>query len=277
MRAALLFLVGACASAPAKQPEAPAPAPVEKKVPALAFEPATVQPGVDGDAWAGIRFDGGRPTIKRVIKLGPAAKAGLQAGDVVTQLDNIHATGASELVTYIRAHHVGDTLVFVVDRGGTTKTIDVQIALKPPIEDLFAAELTGNPAPDFAAQHASGPHATSLADLKGQVVLVEFWATWCGPCTVAQPYLDKWQTTYGPKGLRVVAITNESVPTVTDYLTTHWFSYSIGIDADGEISANYMVPGTPTLVVIDRSGIVRRVHVGADEVWTLESMIQQLL
>jgi thiol-disulfide isomerase/thioredoxin len=242
----------------------------------LAYDPARPPPP-GSEPWAGIRFDGGRTTIKRIIKLSPAEKAGLQAGDVVTQLDGIHATGARELVTYIRAHHPGDTLSFVVDRAGTSKTFDVQIALRPPIEDLVAAELTGNPAPAFAAQRASGPHSTSLADLKGQVVLIEFWATWCGPCTIAQPYLDKWQATYGPKGLRVVAITNESVATVTEYLATHWFSYSIGIDADGEISASYMVPGTPTLVVIDRSGIVRRVHVGAGEVWTLESMIQQLL
>ena len=127
------------------------------------------------------------------------------------------------------------------------------------------------------AQQVAGTYSTKLADLRGQVVIVDFWATWCRPCAVTMPYLDKWQQLYGAKGLRVIGLSSEPVADVTAYLTDHWLSYSIGLDTGEEISQEYMVPGMPMLVVIDRKGIVRDVHIGAEEIWTIESTIQKLL
>lgn len=241
-------------------------------------EPEDVSAGAgDVQAWAGIRFDSGKPLVKRVIRSSPAEKAGLQQGDVVLSVDGRTATGASELVAYIKQREIGDQVAFVIDRGGTQHTLTVTVALRPPIADLVAAEMRDRPAPAFSAMKVTGPHPTSLEALKGDVVLLVFWATWCGPCEAARPYFEKWQSTYGPKGLRVVGLTAEPVADVTTWLTTHWLSYSIGVDADGEISASYMVPGTPTMVVIDRKGIVKALHVGATEVWALESVIQAAL
>lgn len=269
------FVTVSC-SAPAPEPKAPV---VAAKPAVLPIPPTAPPQATDGDAqaWAGIRFDMGKPLVKRVIRTSPAEKAGLKQGDVVVSVDGRPATGASELVAYIKARKVGDQVAFVIDRGGTKQTLTVTVALRPPIDELISAEMRDQPAPPFSAMKVTGPHETSLDALKGEVVLLVFWATWCKPCEIVQPYFDKWQASYGPKGLRVVALTSEPVGDVTTWLTNHWLSYSIGIDADGEIQATYMAPGTPTVVVIDRKGIVKALHVGAGEVWTLEAAIQQAL
>jgi thiol-disulfide isomerase/thioredoxin len=270
---ALAFVLAACAQPQAPVKTAPPP-PVPTEMVVRATPPV---PANGREAWAGVRFDAGSPLIKRVIRTSPAERGGLLAGDVVVSLDGIVATGANELVAYIKRQPPGTKIVFVVTRAGAKKTLTVELTVRPEIDLLVAAELQDRPAPDFAAQQLAGTYSTKLADLRGHVVIVDFWATWCKPCAVTMPYLDKWQQLYGAKGLRVVGLSSEPVADVTAYLATNWLSYSIGLDAGEEISQEYMVPGMPMLVVIDRQGIIREVRIGADDVWTIESTIQKLL
>ena len=273
MRALWILALAACTHAAPPKAVAP-PTPAAPKAPVVA-RPKPTSSG--SEAWAGVRFDAGSPTIKRVIRTSPAEKAGLKAGDVVVSLDGIVATGANEMVAYIKRQPPGSKLAFVVARAGAQLALTVEVSVRPQIETLVAAELTDRPAPDFTAQRVQGPHSTKLADLRGQVVIVDFWATWCGPCAVSMPFLDKWQALYGPKGLRIVGLTSEPIADVTAFLADHWLSYAIGLDAEEAISQEYMVPGMPMLVVIDRAGIVRAVHIGADDIWTIESTLQKLL
>src|SRR5688572_1800088 len=111
---ALLVLVACTHAAPIATTPAPAPAPVQVK-----REPPAM-PANGREAWAGVRFDAGSPLIKRVVRTSPAERAGLQAGDVVMSLDGIAATGASELVAYIKRQPPGARLVFVVTRAGAS-------------------------------------------------------------------------------------------------------------------------------------------------------------
>ncbi|MGE0396937.1 MAG: redoxin domain-containing protein [Kofleriaceae bacterium] len=276
MRAVALLVLVACTHAAAPIATTPAPAPKPPR-PVVVVRELPPSPVKGREAWAGVRFDAGSPLIKRVVRTSPAERGGLLAGDVVVSLDGIPATGASELVAYIKRQPPGSKLVFVITRDGAQLTKTVEVGVRPDIDLLVAAELKDRPAPDFAAQHVAGSYSTKLADLRGQVVIVDFWATWCRPCAVTMPYLDKWQQLYGAKGLRVVGLSSEPVADVTKFLADHWLSYAIGLDAGEQISQEYMVPGMPMLVVIDRTGIVRAVHIGADEIWTIESTIQKLL
>lgn len=93
-------------------------------------------------------------------------------------------------------------------------------------------------------------------------MVVEFWATWCGPCNASIPHLNDWQDKFGKKGLRVVAISNEDRGTIAGFVKDKKLKYTVASDPEGKVGGAYFVPALPTLVVIDKKGVVRFAGVG---------------
>src|ERR1017187_1537227 len=104
----------------------------------------------------------------------------------------------------------------------------------------FAAD-TGGPAPAFTLTALSGGQ-TALSQYKGQVVLVNFWATWCGPCQQETPLLDQMYKKYKPAGKPV--------------------SFPVLLDPANQVSKAYHVEEMPSSVIIDRKGDIRYIHRG---------------
>lgn len=269
--ASLALVVAAACSRPAPASPATAPAPTP---PTAETAPAIAAPQ---QAWAGIRFDGETTRIALVIKGGPAAAGGVMAGDIVVSLDGRQATGAEQLVKAIRNHAVGDRVQLVLERGGKQVQATFALGAKPDLMQIIKRELEGSPAPAFAPPVLSGPHPAKLDDLRGNVIVLDFWATWCGPCQITMPVLESWQAKYGPKGLRVVGVSNEPLEDINAFLAAHKFSYTIAHDVDSSITRAFMVAGVPTLVVIDRKGVIRLVHLGADDLAQAEAVIVRSL
>ncbi|HTP39331.1 MAG TPA: TlpA disulfide reductase family protein [Steroidobacteraceae bacterium] len=125
-----------------------------------------------------------------------------------------------------------------------------------------AAISTGAPAPAFSLGSSLGK-PVALADLKGQVVLVNFWASWCGPCRTEMPILDQVYRKYKALGVTLVGINVE--PNSTDaqkYLQSVPVSFPILFDTDSTVSKLYQVEGMPNTVIVDRKGVVRYIHHG---------------
>jgi peroxiredoxin len=123
--------------------------------------------------------------------------------------------------------------------------------------------LVGKPAPDF---QFGGPdeQPVSLSDFQGSPVLLNFWATWCGPCVHEMPYLqqvwDEWQA----RGLVLLAINiMESSSAVQSFMQSQGLSFPVLLDGDGAIAAKYGIEGIPTTFFIDGEGIIQQVQVGA--------------
>jgi len=136
------------------------------------------------------------------------------------------------------------------------------------------APAVGRPAPEFEATTFDG-QKVRLADLRGDVVILNFWATWCGPCKVELPLLDAYYRARSSVGLRVLAVaTEDSVP--ASYLRP--LSKALAFPLVRRINGPYKVmTGLPTNYIIDRSGVLRYARAGAFDLDTMNDILTPLL
>lgn len=132
----------------------------------------------------------------------------------------------------------------------------------------------GQAAPDFALPTPDG-EMVRLRDLRGKVVVLNFWAAWCPPCRRSLPYLESLQLTSG-QGVVVVGVNNEPREDMLEALKQRPVSYVVLHDGERRVSERYQVEAIPTTYVIDRDGIVRHVErgLGAEARARLEAAIE---
>lgn len=124
------------------------------------------------------------------------------------------------------------------------------------------ADLLSRPAPDFALRASTGK-AVRLSEHLGDVVLVNFWATWCGPCRQEMPLLDEISRKYQLAGLRLLSINiDEDSEAALEMAQTLKVTYPVLFDTRQEVSRAYRVDALPVTVLIDRAGVVRYVSEG---------------
>lgn len=214
--------------------------------------------------WIGILIETGEKgvRVKQVVDATPAQKAGLQAADEVLSLDGTATKDPADLIQRIQDKGVGEKVTLKILRAGKEQDITLALEARPDDLQLLKSRLLDKPAPAFAPESVAGPHSAKLSDLAGQVVVVEFWATWCGPCTASIPHLNEWHEKFGKKGLRIVGISSEDKATVEKFAREKKLKYTVAADPEGKVGGAYFVPAIPTVVVIDRKGVVRFVGVG---------------
>ena len=117
----------------------------------------------------------------------------------------------------------------------------------------------GQAAPDVEL----GVGAERLSKLKGKVVYVDFWASWCGPCRQSFPWMNEMQSKYGAKGLQIVGVNLDAKRADADqFLAQLPARFSVGFDAKGDLARHFGVKGMPTSVLIGPDGKVLAVHQG---------------
>ena len=122
----------------------------------------------------------------------------------------------------------------------------------------------GFPAPDFTLDSLSG-QPTSLASLRGQVVILNLWASWCGPCQAEMPTIERVYLSERSRGLAVLAVNStfqDSEPSARAFARRFGLTYPILLDRDGSVSRTYLLHALPTTYIVDRHGIIRAVVLG---------------
>jgi len=142
---------------------------------------------------------------------------------------------------------------------------------------LFGADLypvgVGASAPTFTAKDVHSGATRTIADYKGQVVLLNVWATYCEPCKVEMPSMEELYKTYGPRGVHIVAVSiDDDVPedSIRAYARNLGLTFEILHDPTHAIERAYQTTGYPESFVIDRSGVIRRKWISAAD-WNAPS------
>jgi cytochrome c biogenesis protein CcmG/thiol:disulfide interchange protein DsbE len=178
--------------------------------------------------------------------------------------------------------------------------IGLYVATRTMGDELFPVSVGGK-APDFKATpllepvYPTAPNATfttrdlgdnsppkTLASYKGDVVLLNIWATWCDPCRAEMPSIEKLHREFGPRGLKIVAVSVDDPgqqKTIRDFAREYGLTFEILQDPTHDIQKAYQTTGVPETFVLGRDGVIRKKIIGATD-WSSQgtrALIAQLL
>lgn len=146
-----------------------------------------------------------------------------------------------------------------------TKTLTrrlATLALGAALAVPALAVTPSGPAPAFELASMGGK-PVNLAQYKGQVVMINFWATWCGPCRQEMPLLEQLHKKYKPMGFTMIGVNVEPDSTLAaNWLKTTPVTFPILFDTKSDVSKLYAVSGMPSTVIVDRKGNLRWLHRG---------------
>jgi thiol-disulfide isomerase/thioredoxin len=252
---------------------------------------AFTSPGHDarGEAsarpWLGVELDetahlarGVR--VRRAVRSSPAWNAGVRDGDVIVLVELRAVSTPGDVVRVVAANRPGAVLRVSLLRGGAEVPLRAILAPLPEPDDMLRIDKVGSPAPPFAGLTAVSGPVPVTSDLRGRVVIVDFWATWCMACRLSAPKLSAWQAKFGAEGLSVVGITEDEVEDAARGAQSFGMKYaSVASDPGLSTLRAFGVRALPTVFILDKRGVVRDVVVGFErrrEVET-EHLLERLL
>ena len=172
-------------------------------------------------------------------------------------------------------HHTVESMRLLLPVCALALWISASQALAEAAAPQTLPSFLGAPAPAFTLLDTEGkPH--QLADYRGQVVVLNFWATWCPPCREEMPAMERLHKMVANESIAVVAINvGEDEDTIFLFTADYPVSFPLLMDQDGSVTQDYPVIGLPTTYIIDPAGIIRHRAVGTRE-WDDPELVDEL-
>ncbi len=243
---------------------------------------ATPSQPVSKQGWLGVALGphAQGAIINRVVPGSPSERAGMVQGDVIASVAGQVVRGPADVVRIVAEHEQGDRLPIGLSRNGEARLLAVELAGRPVDIDITRMSFVGRPAPEFGVlKTVQGSVTPTLQALRGKVVVLEFWASWCSVCRYMVPTLNEWQSRFGPEGAVVLGVTVDSVTVASNAANQLGMDYALASDHEGVATRAYAANSIPALYIIDQQGTVREVVVGYSEsrLEAAESLIDTLL
>jgi peroxiredoxin len=231
--------------------------------------------------WVGVALGkaSGGVRVTRVLPTSPAAQAGLKKGDLITFVNGIQVLNPRDVLRITGKASVGQLLRFKVTRGGHVLQPTLKVGARPKLAKLIKLLLVNNPAPDFSLPLVNRSGSLKLSSLRGKVVLLYFWASWCDSCKLNMPRLKQLHRKYAPKGLVIYSMGRDKQrSTLTKTARDLGLPFPVGYNQGNKVGLLYKSRNVPTLIVVDRKGIVREYIQGSSFSFTaLERTLRKLL
>ena len=130
-------------------------------------------------------------------------------------------------------------------------------------DEIFPVEV-GSAAPEFHAHRLHSTQQVSLDTYKGQVLLINVWATWCGPCRIEMPSIEALYRDYGPFGLKVVGVSIDDVgdDQIAAFAKEFGLTFDVVHDSSFKIEKDYQVTGYPSTFIVGKDGVIRKKWIG---------------
>ncbi len=161
----------------------------------------------------------------------------------------------------------------VPDQAAVSQAVDVEAV------NLEPAPIAGHPAPDFTLQNLAG-ETVQLSDFKGQPVIINFWATWCGPCRIEMPHLEAAYNEHLDDGLVILAVNltaRDNVEDIPAFRDEFGLTFPIILDETGDVATTYKLIGQPASVFVDKNGVTHEVWSGPINEAFINERVAQLL
>jgi thiol-disulfide isomerase/thioredoxin len=219
-------------------------------------------------AWLGIELErgpAGGVLAKHVVTSSPAGRAGVADGDQIIAADGVALDEPKQLVARVAITGPNNPIVLRIRHGGVERDVTATLAPHPGADQILRLDKIGTFAPTWKPlSTVVGSVPANIGALRGRVVLLDFWATWCVPCRMMAPELAKLQAKYGAQGLTVLGVTSDPVALASKSAAALGMRYSVASDTAETTAASYSVRALPTLFAIDKKGVIREVFVGYD-------------
>jgi thiol-disulfide isomerase/thioredoxin len=255
--------------------------------------PVLMQQKKSTKGWLGVRFQESDQETSRalgfsnslievglVVKGSPASHYGVLTGDVFSHVDGVRVQRKEDFIEQIQGKGAGELIRLTrVRTNGEQKTeeVTVMLAARPAERELQKNMFIGQPAPSFSYVDFETRTERSFVPEKGKVVLLDFWATWCGPCLMSMPDLRRIHKKYADRGLDIIGITDEPEAKIRPVARRFKIPYTLGSNRSYDAFQTYVVQALPTAYLIDSEGVIQEVFIGGGHMDELEKKIVALL